>query len=125
RRRDTLCAGLRRAGWEVDAPRGTMFLWAPVPEPHRAEGSLSFALRLAREADVAVTPGVGFGDGGEGHVRFALVENEQRIAQATRQIRRFLEPDTLYSEAWPRSGSHPSSAPTQPASAPSSSRPQP
>jgi alanine-synthesizing transaminase len=67
-----------------------MFVWAPIPEAFAEEGSLSFSLRLAREANVAVSPGVGFGDGGEGHVRFALVENEQRIRQATRQIRRFL-----------------------------------
>jgi len=67
-----------------------MFVWAPIPEPFRAEGSLDFAVRLAQEADVAVSPGVGFGEGGDGHVRFALVENEQRIAQATRSIRRML-----------------------------------
>ena len=67
-----------------------MFVWAPIPEPFRAAGSLDFAVRLAQEADVAVSPGVGFGEGGDGHVRFALVENEQRIAQATRSIRRML-----------------------------------
>jgi alanine-synthesizing transaminase len=89
-RRDALCSGLARAGWEVEPPRGTMFVWAPIPEPFRAEGSLDFAVRLAQEADVAVSPGVGFGEGGDGHVRFALVENEQRIAQATRSIRRML-----------------------------------
>ena len=90
-RRDVLCAGLARAGWQVDPPRATMFLWARLPEGFRDGGSLEFALELAREADVAVSPGVGFGKGGEGFVRFALVENEQRIAQATRNIRRFLE----------------------------------
>ncbi|MFL6018862.1 MAG: aminotransferase class I/II-fold pyridoxal phosphate-dependent enzyme [Gaiellaceae bacterium] len=89
-RRDALCTGLARAGWDVEPPRGTMFVWAPIPEPFRAAGSLDFALRLAQEADVAVSPGVGFGEGGDGHVRFALVENEQRIAQATRSIRRML-----------------------------------
>ena len=89
-RRDALVGGLARAGWPVTAPLGTMFLWAPIPERFLAGGSLSFALRLAREADVAVSPGIGFGEAGEGHVRFALVENEQRILQATRQIRRFL-----------------------------------
>jgi alanine-synthesizing transaminase len=89
-RRDALCRGLARAGWEVEPPRGTMFVWAPIPEPHRAAGSLEFALALAREAGVAVSPGVGFGDGGDGHVRFALVENEQRIGQATRAIRKLL-----------------------------------
>jgi alanine-synthesizing transaminase len=98
-RRDALCGGLARAGWAVEPPRGTMFVWAEVPERFRAAGSLDFALRLAREADVAVSPGVGFGDGGDGHVRFALVENEQRIGQATRQIRRFLASNALYSEA--------------------------
>ena len=89
-RRDALCSGLARAGWDVEPPRGTMFVWAPIPEPFRDAGSLDFALRLAQEADVAVSPGIGFGEGGDGHVRFALVENEQRIAQATRSIRRML-----------------------------------
>ncbi len=67
-----------------------MFVWAPIPEEFRGLGSLEFALKLARDADVAVSPGVGFGPGGDGHVRFALVENEQRINQATRTIRRLL-----------------------------------
>jgi alanine-synthesizing transaminase len=89
-RRDALCSGLARAGWEVEPPRGTMFVWAPIPAPFRGGGSLEFALRLARDADVAVSPGLGFGEGGDGHVRFALVENEQRIAQACRSIRRLL-----------------------------------
>jgi alanine-synthesizing transaminase len=86
-RRDTLCRRLRRAGWPVDPPQGTMFVWAPIPERFRAEGSQAFALRLLQEAKVAVSPGAGFGSAGEGHVRFALVENEQRIAQAVRGIR--------------------------------------
>lgn len=90
-RRDALCGGLARAGWDVEPPRGTMFVWAPIPEPFRARGSLEFALRLARDAGVAVSPGLGFGEGGDGHVRFALVENEQRIGQATRGIRRLLQ----------------------------------
>jgi alanine-synthesizing transaminase len=90
RRRDALISGLARAGWEVEPPRGTMFVWAPIPDEFAELGSLEFALRLAREAEVAVSPGVGFGDGGDGHVRFALVENEQRILQATRSIRRLL-----------------------------------
>jgi len=89
-RRDALIGGLARAGWDVEPPRGTMFVWAPIPEEHAHLGSLEFALKLAREADVAVSPGVGFGDGGDGHVRFALVENEERIRQATRNIRRLL-----------------------------------
>jgi alanine-synthesizing transaminase len=87
RRRNALCDGLARIGWHVSRPQGTMFVWAPIPEPHRALGSLAFAEKLAREAHVAVSPGVGFGPGGEGHVRFALVENEQRIAQAVRGLR--------------------------------------
>jgi alanine-synthesizing transaminase len=91
RRRDALISGLARAGWEVEPPQGTMFVWAPIPEAHRDLGSLEFALMLARGADVAVSPGVGFGPGGDGHVRFALVENEQRILQATRSIRRLLQ----------------------------------
>jgi alanine-synthesizing transaminase len=90
-RRDALIGGLHRAGWEVEPPRGTMFVWAPIPDEFRELGSLGFALRLARDAGVAVSPGVGFGDGGDGHVRFALVENEQRIGQATRGIRRLLQ----------------------------------
>jgi alanine-synthesizing transaminase len=90
-RRDALISGLARAGWIVLPPRGTMFVWAPIPERFRPLGSLEFALRLAREAEVAVSPGIGFGEGGDGHVRFALVENEHRIAQATRAIRRLLQ----------------------------------
>jgi alanine-synthesizing transaminase len=90
-RRDALCAGLERAGWGFPRPRGTMFAWAPIPEPFRELGSLAFAERLAREGRVAVSPGSGFGPGGEGFVRFALVENEHRIRQAVRGIRRVLE----------------------------------
>jgi alanine-synthesizing transaminase len=89
-RRDALCTGLGRAGWQIEPPRATMFVWAPIPEPWRERGSLDFAVRLAEEANVAVSPGVGFGPGGEGHVRFALVENEQRIGQAVRGIRKLL-----------------------------------
>ena len=91
RRRDALCGGLQRAGWDVPPPTGTMFVWAQIPEPWRDEGSLAFAVRLAREAHVAVSPGVGFGRQGDEHVRFALVENQQRILQATRQIQRLLD----------------------------------
>ncbi len=89
-RRDVLCSGLARIGWPVEPPRGTMFVWAPIPERYRELGSLEFALKLLREARVSVSPGVGFGAGGEGHVRFALVENEQRIRQAVRGIRQAL-----------------------------------
>jgi alanine-synthesizing transaminase len=90
-RRDALCSGLDRAGWHVEPPKGTMFVWAPIPEEYSELGSLEFALKLAREADVAVSPGIGFGPGGDGHVRFALVENKERINQATRNIRRLLQ----------------------------------
>jgi alanine-synthesizing transaminase len=90
-RRDVLCAGLARAGWDVAPPPGTMFVWAPIPAPLAGRGSVDVALELAREADVAVSPGAGFGEGGDAHVRFALVENEHRIRQATRSIRRYLE----------------------------------
>src|SRR5581483_3936997 len=86
-RRDALCRGLARAGWEVEPPKGAMFVWAPIPERFRDEGSQAFSLRLLREAKVAVSPGAGFGPAGDGHVRFALVENEQRILQAVRGIR--------------------------------------
>jgi alanine-synthesizing transaminase len=89
-RRDSLCDGLARIGWAVARPKGTMFVWAPIPEPYRRLGSLEFAVKLAREARVAVSPGVGFGPGGDGHVRFALVENEQRIGQAVAGLRRAL-----------------------------------
>lgn len=87
-RRDALCEGLSRIGWPVGKPRGTMFVWAPIPEPYRAMGSLEFSKFLVRETKVAVSPGVGFGPGGDGHVRFALIENEQRIGQAVRNLRR-------------------------------------
>jgi alanine-synthesizing transaminase len=89
-RRDALCDGLARAGWPFPKPRGTMFVWAPIPEEFRALGSLEFARLLAREAKVATSPGIGFGADGEGFVRFALVENEHRIGQAVRGIRRLL-----------------------------------
>ena len=89
-RRNALCDGLRRIGWEVDPPRGTMFVWAPIPEPYREMGSLEFAKYLVTDAEVATSPGVGFGKGGEGFVRFALIENEQRIQQGVRNLRRVL-----------------------------------
>lgn len=89
-RRDTLCDGLDRIGWSFAPPMGTMFAWAPIPEPYREMGSIEFASFLVREANVAVSPGIGFGPGGEGFVRFALIENEQRIAQAIRSLRKAL-----------------------------------
>ena len=89
-RRDALCDGLNRIGWELTPPQGTMFVWAPIPEPYAELGSLEFAKYLVTEGGVATSPGVGFGPGGEGYVRFALIENEQRIAQAVRSLRRAL-----------------------------------
>jgi alanine-synthesizing transaminase len=91
KRRDVLVGGLQRAGWPVEKPRGSMFVWAPLPERYRAEGSLEFAKLLMEKALVAVSPGIGFGPLGEGYVRFALVENEHRIRQATRSIGKFLK----------------------------------
>src|SRR3982751_225646 len=91
KRRDALVKGLNRAGWPVEKPRGTMFLWAPLPERFRPLGSLEFAKLLLEKAQVAVSPGIGFGPMGEGHVRFALIENDQRIRQATRCIGQFLK----------------------------------
>jgi len=90
RRRDTLVTGLKRAGWPVESPRGSMFVWAPIPEQYRSLGSLEFAKLLMEKALVAVSPGIGFGPLGEGHVRFALVENDHRIRQATKSIQQFL-----------------------------------
>ena len=89
-RRDALIDGLARAGWDVPSPQATMFVWARIPEQFRALGSLEFAKYLLREANVAVSPGVGFGRAGDDHVRFALIENEHRIRQATRGIRKAL-----------------------------------
>jgi len=91
KRRDVLVTGLNRAGWPVEAPRGTMFLWAPIPEKYKALGSLEFAKLVLEKAQVAVSPGIGFGPLGEGLVRFALIENEQRTRQATRAIGQFLK----------------------------------
>ena len=89
-RRDALCDGLNRIGWHLEKPKGTMFVWAPIPEPYKEMGSLEFAKMLVTEADVAVSPGMGFGPGGEGFVRFALIENEQRIGQAIRNLKKAL-----------------------------------
>jgi alanine-synthesizing transaminase len=91
KRRDVLVSGLNRAGWPVEPPRGSMFVWAPIPEKYRALGSLEFAKLLMQEALVAVSPGIGFGPLGEGYVRFALVENDHRIKQAAKSIQHFLK----------------------------------
>ncbi len=91
RRRDVLVDGLNRSGWKVAKPQGTMFVWAEIPGPYRDLGSMDFSVTLLREAKVAVSPGIGFGPSGDGHVRFALVENDHRIAQAVRGIRKALD----------------------------------
>jgi alanine-synthesizing transaminase len=98
RRRDVLVESFGRAGWHVPAPHASMFAWAPIPEPFKSLGSVDFSKLLVEKADIAVSPGIGFGEYGEGHVRIALVENEQRIRQAARSVRRFLEhgPDQLH-----------------------------
>jgi alanine-synthesizing transaminase len=91
RRRDVLVESFGRAGWDIPSPRASMFAWAPLPEPFQSLGSVEFSTLLVEKAEVAVSPGTGFGERGEGYVRIALVENEQRIRQAARNIRRFLE----------------------------------
>jgi alanine-synthesizing transaminase len=93
RRRDVLCEGLNNAGWPVQKPKATMFVWAPIPEPFRDMGSLEFSKKLLREARVAVSPGIGFGEQGDGFVRFGLIENEHRTRQAVRGIRDMLRGD--------------------------------
>ena len=90
RRRDVLIEGLNRAGWQVPSPKATMFVWAQIPEPYRKLGSLEFSKLLLNEAKVAVSPGIGFGDYGDTHVRFSLIENEERTRQAIRGIKAML-----------------------------------
>jgi alanine-synthesizing transaminase len=98
RRRDVLVESFGRAGWEVPPPAASMFAWSPIPDPFKTLGSVEFSKILVEKAEVAVSPGTGFGERGEGFVRIALVENEQRIRQAARNIRRFLEtaPEKLH-----------------------------
>jgi alanine-synthesizing transaminase len=90
RRRDVLVQSFGRSGWEIPSPSATMFAWAPIPEPFRELGSLEFSKLLLEKSQVAVSPGIGFGEYGEGYVRIALVENQQRILQAARNIKRFM-----------------------------------
>jgi alanine-synthesizing transaminase len=92
-RRDVLCSGLNGAGWPVTPPKATMFVWAKVPEFYREMGSLEFSKKLLAEAKVAVSPGIGFGEYGEGYVRFGLIENEHRTRQAIRSIKRMIKND--------------------------------
>ena len=92
-RRDVLCKGLNEAGWPVEPPKATMFVWAEIPTHYRAMGSLEFSKKLLEEAKVAMSPGVGFGEYGEGFVRFGLIENEHRTRQAIRNIKRMFKLD--------------------------------
>lgn len=91
RRRDVMCAGLRAAGWQVDIPKATMFLWLKIPKPFQHLGSLEFARLLLREAQVRVSPGIGFGEYGNNYIRISLVENEQRMLQALKNIKQFMQ----------------------------------
>ena len=95
RRRDVLCKGLAEAGWQVEVPKATMYVWARIPEPYLPMGSLEFAKKLLTEARVAVSPGVGFGEFGDDHVRFAMIENEARTRQAIRGIKEMFRRDGL------------------------------
>ncbi len=94
-RRDVLCNGLESVGWKVEKPKATMFVWAPIPEEYKAMGSLDFSKKLLIEAKVAVSPGVGFGEYGDDHVRFSLIENEHRTRQAMRGIREMFKKDKV------------------------------
>lgn len=98
RRRDVLCDGLNSAGWEVARPRATMFVWARIPEPYREMGSLEFSKKLLRDAKVAASPGIGFGEYGDDHVRFGLIENEHRTRQAIRGIKQMFRKDGCFKE---------------------------
>jgi alanine-synthesizing transaminase len=90
-RRDVLCEGLERIGWPVTPPKAGMFVWTKIPEPFDKMGSMDFSIRMMDQANVALAPGIGFGEEGEGHVRIALVENEHRIRQALRQMKRAMQ----------------------------------
>jgi alanine-synthesizing transaminase len=95
KRRDVLCAGLQGVGWDVEVPRASMYIWAPIPDAYRTMGSLEFAKKLLGDAKVAVSPGIGFGQYGDDHVRFSLIENEARTRQAVRGIRDMFRRDGL------------------------------
>lgn len=99
KRRDVLCQGLNSIGWAVEPPKATMFVWAPIPAQYKDMGSLEFAKKLLKEAKVAVSPGVGFGEYGDDHVRFGLIENEHRTRQAIRGIRDMLRKDAAEAES--------------------------
>ena len=92
-RRDTLCDGLNNIGWNIEKPKATMFVWAPIPDPYKEMGSLEFSKKLLHDAKVAVSPGIGFGEFGDDSVRFGLIENEHRTRQAVRGIRDMFRKD--------------------------------
>lgn len=94
-RRDVLCDGLNAMGWKVEKPKATMFVWAPIPQAYRAMGSIEFAKKLIIDAKVAVSPGIGFGQHGDDHIRFSLIENEHRTRQALRSMRNMLKKDNV------------------------------
>jgi alanine-synthesizing transaminase len=94
-RRDVLCSGLNNINWHVTPPKATMFVWAKIPKFYQEMGSLEFTKKLLKEAKVAVSPGIGFGDYGDNYVRFGLIENEHRTRQAIRGIREMLKKDNL------------------------------
>jgi len=94
-RRDVMCSGLNAVNWKVEKPKATMYIWAPIPEPYKSMGSLEFSKKLLADAKVAVSPGTGFGHYGDGHVRFALIENEARTRQALRGIKEMFRKDGL------------------------------
>ncbi len=99
KRRDVLAKGLKESGWPIDVPKASMYIWARIPEPYRALGSLEFATQLLAKAKVSVSPGIGFGDYGDEYVRFALIENENRIRQAIRGIKAMFRADGLIKSA--------------------------
>jgi alanine-synthesizing transaminase len=99
KRRDVLARGLQEAGWRVEVPKASMYIWAEIPDAYKAMGSLEFAKKVLVEAKVAVSPGIGFGDYGDDHVRFALIENEHRIRQAVRGIKDMFRKDGMLSKA--------------------------
>ena len=97
KRRDVLCDGLNALGWQVEKPRATLFVWAKIPEAYQSMGSLEFSKKLITDAKVAVSPGIGFGQHGDDHVRFSLIENEHRTRQALRGIKDMFRKDGIFS----------------------------
>ena len=95
KRRDVLVKGLHEAGWTVDVPKASMYIWAQIPKPYETLGSLEFSKKLLAQAKVSVSPGIGFGEFGDGHVRFAMIENEPRTRQAIRGIKQMFREDGL------------------------------